>query len=57
MNKSFYSQYASFLDHFILEALHEDIQDGDFSSLASFSKRSDPITSAVWNVLMGLDTV
>ena len=41
MNKSFYSQYASFLDHFILEALHEDIQDGDFSILASFSKKTE----------------
>ena len=41
MNKSFYSQYASFLDHFISEALHEDIQVGDFSSLASFSKQTE----------------
>ena len=41
MNKSFYSQYASFLDHFIWEALHEDMQDGDFSILASFSKQTE----------------
>ncbi len=41
MNKSFYEQYATFIDHFIAEALHEDIQDGDFSSLASFSKQTE----------------
>lgn len=37
MNKSFYLTHKSFLNHFIDEALREDIQKGDYSSLASFS--------------------
>lgn len=41
MNNSFYSNYKTILDHFIAEALHEDIQGGDFSTLASFSDSTE----------------